>query len=113
MSRGCIQIVYSNQEHAEQAVAKYHNRLLDGKFMYVSIQQPASYSTKSSRNSSSQHSKSTTGKDNKYNSSLSSNNNNNESLHSNKITIDPTFIRQALFNPSNSTASPVQFQVKL
>jgi hypothetical protein len=58
--------------------------------MYVSLQQPSSYSTKSSKNT-------------------------NESLKttSNKISIDPSFIRQALFNPSNNTQNPVQFQVKL
>jgi hypothetical protein len=31
----------------------------------------------------------------------------------NKIVIDPAFIRQALFHPSNNTPNPVQFQVKL
>ena len=72
----------------------YHNRLLDGHLMYVSLQQPSSYSTKSSKTASS-----------------SSSNTDNES--SNKYTIDPSFIRQALFNPSASTSNPVQFQVKL
>jgi hypothetical protein len=32
---------------------------------------------------------------------------------SNKFSIDPSFIRQALFHPSNNTTNPVQFQVKL
>jgi len=58
--------------------------------MYVSLQQPSSYSTKSSKIT---------------NESLKSN--------SNKISIDPSFIRQALFNPSSDTTNPVQFQVKL
>jgi hypothetical protein len=58
--------------------------------MYVSLQQPISYSTKSSKITT-ESSKST----------------------SNKISIDPSFIRQALFNPSNNTPNPVQFQVKL
>ncbi|CAF0890591.1 unnamed protein product, partial [Didymodactylos carnosus] len=40
LNRGCIQVFYKNREHAEQACAKYHNRLLDGQFMYVSVQQP-------------------------------------------------------------------------
>jgi len=95
LSHGCIQVIYSHPENAEQAVAKYHNKLLDGQLMYVSLQQP-SYSTKSSKNSS-------------------SSNTNKESLksNSNKISIDPSFIRQALFNPSNNTTNPVQFQVKL
>jgi len=90
LSRGCVQVIYSKQEHAEEAVTKYHNRLLDGQLMYVSLQQPISYSTKSSKNTT-------------------------ESLKStsNKISIDPSFIRQALFNPSNNTPNPVQFQVKL
>lgn len=42
MSEGCVRIIYAKREHAEQAVTKYHNRLLDGQFMYVSLQQPAS-----------------------------------------------------------------------
>ena len=32
---------------------------------------------------------------------------------SNKINIDPAFIRQALFHPTNNSTNPVQFQVKL
>ena len=84
-----MQVIYSKQEAAEEAVTKYHNRLLDGQLMYVSLQQPSSYSTKSSKNSSSL-------------------NPNQESLKSNssKISIDPSFIRQALFNPSNNTTNP-------
>jgi len=73
--------------------------------MYVSLQQLSSYSTKSSKNSSS-----ATTKDN---SSSSSNKNESLKLNSNKISIDPVFIREALFNPSNNTTNPVQFQVKL
>lgn len=42
LSEGCLRINYAKREHAEQAVAKYHNRLLDGQFMYVSRQQTAS-----------------------------------------------------------------------
>ena len=57
LSRGCVQIVYTVPEEAEDAVAKYHNQILDGKLMYVSIQEPMSYSTKSSKVASSQHSK--------------------------------------------------------
>ncbi|CAF1434616.1 unnamed protein product [Adineta steineri] len=104
LSHGCVQIIYAKHEQAEEAVAKYHNRLLDGKLMYVCLQQPTSYSTKSS--------KSTTGKDKNASSSSS---NNNESFHSNsnKMAIDPAFFRQALFNPSTSTSNNVQFQVKL
>ncbi len=41
------------KENAKQAVANYHNRLLDGRLMYVSLQQPSSYSTKSSKTASS------------------------------------------------------------
>jgi hypothetical protein len=55
--------------------------------MYVSLQQPSSYSSKSSKNVD------------------------NES--SNKYSLDPSFIRQALFNPPSTTTNPVQFQVKL
>jgi hypothetical protein len=44
LSPGCVQIVYAKREHGEQAVTKYHNRLLDGQFMYVSLQQTSSYS---------------------------------------------------------------------
>ncbi|CAF2515827.1 unnamed protein product [Rotaria sp. Silwood2] len=112
LSRGCVQIVYSKPEHAEEAVAKYHNRLLDGQLIYVSLQQPSSYATKSSKNSSSsRYSKSTTSKDNR--SSQSINENEYSKSDSNKIVIDPTFMRQALFYPSNNTKNPVQFQVKL
>jgi RNA recognition motif-containing protein len=92
LSRGCVQLVYSKEEYAKQAVANYHNRLLDGQLMYVSLQQP-SYSSKSSKTAS------------------SSSNTDNES--SNKYSLDPSFIRQALFNPSTNTTNPVQFQVKL
>ncbi len=46
LSPGCVQIVYTKREDGEQAVVKYHNRLLDGQFMYVSLQQPSSYSIK-------------------------------------------------------------------
>ena len=42
LSEGCVRIVYAKREHAEQAVTKYHNRLLDGQFMYVSLQQTTS-----------------------------------------------------------------------
>jgi hypothetical protein len=38
---------------------------------------------------------------------------NSENNSTNKIVIDPAFIRQALFHPSNNTPNPVQFQVKL
>lgn len=48
LSQGCVQIIYDKREDAEQAVVKYHNRLLDGQLMYVSLQQPSSYSTKQS-----------------------------------------------------------------
>ena len=88
-----MQIIYSKGEHAKQAVDNYHNRLLDGQLMYVSLQQPSSsFSTKSSK-------------------AASSANTDNES--SSKYTLDPSFFRQALFNPTTSTANPVQFQVKL
>ncbi|CAF0804758.1 unnamed protein product [Rotaria sordida] len=107
LSRGCVQVTYSKREYAEEAVAKYHNRLLDGQLIYVSLQQTSSHSTKSSKNSSlSRYSK-----DNSSSQSI----NDNEYLksNSNKIIIDPTFMRQALFNSSNNTTNPVQFQVKL
>ncbi|CAF0929929.1 unnamed protein product [Rotaria sp. Silwood1] len=112
LSHGCVQIVYSNHAHAEEAVAKYHNRLLDGQLIYVSLQQLPSYSTKSSKNSSSsRYSKPTASKDKSSSQSI----NDNECLksNSNKIVIDPTFMRQALFYPSNNPTNPVQFQVKL
>ncbi|CAM4745321.1 unnamed protein product [Rotaria magnacalcarata] len=112
LSRGCVQIVYLKPEQAEEAVANYHNRLLDGQFIYVCLQQPSSVSTKSLKNStSSRSSKSTVPKER----SLSPSIDDNEYLKSNskKISIDPTFMRQALFNPSNNTTNPVQFQVKL
>lgn len=79
LSRGCVQVVYLRQKDAEAAVEKYHNALLDGQLMYVSLQQPSTPPTKSD---------------------------------SDKYSIDPSFIRQALFNPSTSQSS-VQFQVKL
>lgn len=79
LSRGCVQVIYSKQKDAEIAVEKYHNALLDGQLMYVSLQQSSNSSTKSD---------------------------------SDKYSIDPSFIRQALFNPSTSQNS-VQFQVKL
>ncbi|UJR16310.1 hypothetical protein I4U23_003216 [Adineta vaga] len=110
LSRGCIQIIYANREQAEDSVAKYHNRLLDGQLMYVSLQQPISYSTKSSKTVSSQHSKSVTTKGNVSSSAIK---NETSQSSSNKMAIDPAFIRQALFNPSNSTTNAVQFQVKL
>ncbi len=90
LSRGCVQVIYSKEEEAEQAVSKYHNRLLDGQLMYVSLQQPTSYTTKSSKPT-----------------------NESSKTKSNQISIDPSFIRQALFNPSTNTTNPVQFQVKL
>jgi RNA recognition motif-containing protein len=90
LSRGCFQVIYSKEEEAEQAVSKYHNRLLDGQLMYVSLQQPTSYTTKSSKPT-----------------------NESSKTKSNQISIDPSFIRQALFNPSTNTTNPVQFQVKL
>ncbi|CAF2009100.1 unnamed protein product [Rotaria magnacalcarata] len=116
LSQGCVQIIYAKREHGEQAVAKYHNRLLDGQFMYVSLQQPSTYSTiqnskrtnnneqPTKENGASNISTSTTDQPLKLNST------NNTAK---KIVIDPAFIRQALFHPTNSTANPVQFQVKL
>ncbi|CAF0945962.1 unnamed protein product [Adineta steineri] len=41
LSPGCVQIVFAKREDGEQAVSKYHNRLLDGQFMYVSLQRTA------------------------------------------------------------------------
>jgi len=114
LSQGCVQIVYTKREHSELAVTKYHNRLLDGQFMYVSLQQPSSYSNAKSTNSIQQptkengtsiNSSSTTNQPLKFNTT-----NNNTS---NKISLDPAFIRQALFHPSNNSTNPVQFQVKL
>ncbi|CAF1128784.1 unnamed protein product [Rotaria sp. Silwood1] len=116
LSQGCVQIVYAKREHAEQAVAKYHNRLLDGQFMYVSLQQSSSYSATQNpkitnntqqptkENGTSINSSSTTDQPLKLNATNNS---------SNKIVIDPAFIRQALFHPSNNSSNPVQFQVKL
>lgn len=92
LSRGCIQVVYAKAEHAQQAVTNYHNRLLDGQLMYVSLQQP-SYSTKSSKNATA-----TTDEGDQS---------------SKKYSIDPSFMRQALFDPPINTKNPVQFQVKL
>ncbi|UJR30190.1 hypothetical protein I4U23_017729 [Adineta vaga] len=117
LSAGCLQIVYAKREFAEQAVVKYHNRLLDGQFIYVSLQQTAaSYSAKQlskSTNNSSQPTKengsSTTAPPIPTNQPLKFN---TSSMSSTKISIDPAFIRQALFHPSNDT-HPVQFQVKL
>lgn len=79
LSRGCVQVIYAKQKDAQAAVEKYHNALLDGQLMYVSLQQSSSSTAKSD---------------------------------SDKYSIDPSFIRQALFNPSASQSS-VQFQVKL
>jgi len=110
LSPGCVQIVYTKREHSEQAVTKYHNRLLDGQFMYVSLQQPSSYSTTQNNpkptkeNGTSVNSSSTTNQPLKFNTTNTT---------SNKFAIDPTFIRQALFHPSNNSTNPVQFQVKL
>lgn len=72
-------MIYAKQKDAQAAVEKYHNALLDGQLMYVSLQQSSSSTAKSD---------------------------------SDKYSIDPSFIRQALFNPSASQSS-VQFQVKL
>ncbi|CAF1002363.1 unnamed protein product [Adineta ricciae] len=108
LSRGCVQIVYAVPEQAEDAVAKYHNQILDGKLMYVSIQEPMSYSTKSSKVASSQHSKPAAAA-----AMTATKTNSSASSSSSKFTIDPTFMRQALFNPSNETKNAVQFQVKL
>lgn len=92
LSHGCFQVVFKNEEHAHQAVANYHNRLLDGQLMYVSLQQPTTV-PKSSKNASSSANK---GDDS-----------------SKKSSIDPAFFRQALFNASSTRDNSVQFQVKL
>ncbi|CAF4804422.1 unnamed protein product [Rotaria socialis] len=115
-TQGCVQIIYAKREHGEQAVAKYHNRLLDGQFMYVSLQQLSSYST--IQNSKKTHNDEQPTKENGASNISTStadqplklNSTNNTAK---KIVIDPAFIRQALFHPTNSTANPVQFQVKL
>jgi hypothetical protein len=112
LSQGCIRIVYAKREHSEQAVTKYHNRLLDGQFMYVSLQQSTSQNSKPTSSiqqptkdtSSSSSSTTTTNQPLKFNTSTPT---------SNKIAIDPAFFRQALFHPSNNSSNPVQFQVKL
>lgn len=89
-------MIYTKEDHAQQAVANYHNRLLDGQLMYVSLQQP-SFATKSSKSSSSSSSSAKTEVDS-----------------SKKYSFDPAFFRQALFNSSSSSdKNPVQFQVKL
>lgn len=49
LSQGCVQITYAKREHSEQAATKYHNRLLDGQFMYVSLQQSPPVSTDKSK----------------------------------------------------------------
>jgi hypothetical protein len=112
LSQGCVRIVYAKREHSEQAVTKYHNRLLDGQFMYVSLQQSTSQNSKPTSSiqqptkdtSSSSSSTTTTNQPLKFNTSTPT---------SNKIAIDPAFFRQALFHPSNNSSNPVQFQVKL
>ncbi|CAF4001029.1 unnamed protein product, partial [Rotaria sp. Silwood2] len=117
LSQGCVQIIYAKREYAEQAVAKYHNRLLDGQFMYVSLQQSSSsYST--TQNSKPTNNTQQSAKENGASISSSSTTDqplklNSTNNSSNKIVIDPVFIRQALFHPSNNTTNPVQFQVKL
>lgn len=93
LSHGCVQVVYANEEHAHQAVADYHNRLLDGQSMYVSLQQ-ATTELKSTKSTSS----STSSKGD---------------ASSKKFSIDPSFLRQALFNSSSTSDNSVQFQVKL
>jgi RNA recognition motif-containing protein len=112
LSQGCVRIVYAKREHSEQAVTKYHNRLLDGQFMYVSLQQSTPQSSKPTNNAqqpakdtgTTASPSSTTNQPLKFNTSTST---------SNKIAIDPAFFRQALFHPSNNSSNPVQFQVKL
>ncbi|CAF0844886.1 unnamed protein product [Didymodactylos carnosus] len=142
LSRGCIQIVYKHREHAEQACSKYHNRLLDGQLMYVSLQQPdTSLTPLSSTKTTSTNigSPLTTTmvpqvtttvnkpilaqsqqKDNgrlnqplKLNTPPTTTNGTNNPMSTttnNKIIIDPTLIRQALFQPSTNNTNPVQFQ---
>ncbi|CAF1528205.1 unnamed protein product [Didymodactylos carnosus] len=149
LNRGCIQVFYKNREHAEQACAKYHNRLLDGQFMYVSVQQPDTelvplLSTKTASTNigsslaattASQSATMTTTMINKHaqgqsqqkdngmlnqplklnasTTSTHSNNNPTSTTVNSKIIIDPTLIRQALFQSSTNSTNPVQFQVKL
>ncbi|CAF3736967.1 unnamed protein product [Adineta steineri] len=153
LSPGCVQIVFAKREDGEQAVSKYHNRLLDGQFMYVSLQRtaaaaapspPVNQTPKSSNNipqppakenpssTTQQPSKSnpaskTTNitsqppaKENGSSTNSSSTTTNHQPLKfnttsktSSKSSLDPAFIRQALFHPSNNSTNPVQFQVKL
>lgn len=121
LSQGCVQITYAKREHSEQAVTKYHNRLLDGQFMYVCLQQPITTTTEKTKQISktptttSNHSQQST---KETGTSASSSSTVNQPLRFNtnpsiKSTLDPTFIRQALFHPSNNSTNPVQFQVKL
>ncbi|CAF1368777.1 unnamed protein product [Adineta ricciae] len=129
LSAGCIEILYTKREDAEQAVARYHNRLLDGQFMYVSLQQTAPppsppVVTQASKPTNHVTSKPPSGNTHRSTKQTESSTNassttvnqplkfNTTSTTSNKGSLDPTFIRQALFNPSNNT-HPVQFQVKL
>lgn len=53
LSHGCVQVTYANEDFAKQAISKYHNRLLDGQLMYVSLQPQISYSTKSAKKTTS------------------------------------------------------------
>ncbi|CAF3822612.1 unnamed protein product [Rotaria sordida] len=112
LSQGCVQIIYTKREHAEQAVTKYHNRLLDGQFMYVSLQQSSSYPkiTNNIQQSAKENGTSISSSSITTDQPLKLNSTNNTT---NKITIDPAFIRQALFHPSNNTTNPVQFQTRM
>lgn len=100
LSHGCVQVTYAKEENAKQAINKYHNRLLDGQSMYVSLQPAISYSTKSAKKTAAAPTTTATTET-------------SSSSSSKKITIDPQFIRQALFNPSTNESNPVRFQVKL
>lgn len=115
LSQGCVQIIYSRREYAEQAVADYHNRLLDGQLMYVSCQQAKALSTKKASTSEVKTNSSNSGQLPKDSGTPNqpSKPNNSTTTNSNKIVIDPNFMREALFHPTNNSTNPVQFQVKL
>jgi len=123
--------------------------VLDGQFMYVSVQQPDTelvplLSTKTASTNigssltattASQSATMTTTMINKHaqgqsqqkdngmlnqplklnasTTSTHSNNNPTSTTVNSKIIIDPTLIRQALFQSSTNSTNPVQFQVKL
>jgi hypothetical protein len=111
LSSGCVQLTYSTNEQARQAIDTYHNCSLDGQEMYVSLQSSA---TRTNRPPSTNNEKRQVTANSAFvDLCVLFARRSSDERPTNNIEIDPALMRHALFNTSTSRPSAVRFQVTL